>query len=64
MSTATTEGPPVWIWVSAILATTVIVGLGLWVSIATGDWLALVLAIGLSAPIDLLLVRRYFRRTR
>ena len=58
MSASTSAvGFPVWMWVTAIISTTVIVGVGLWVSITTGQWLALVLAIGLSAPIDVLLIR-------
>ncbi|WP_460942026.1 hypothetical protein [Okibacterium endophyticum] len=63
MSTRSTpEGPPARVWVAAVAYTVAILSLGVWVSAATGQWFALVLAVGLSAPIDVLLVRRHQRR--
>jgi len=52
--------PLVWILASGYSA--LILGAGLWVSIATGNWFALLLAIGLTAPVEVLLLSRYRRR--
>ena len=51
-----------WPWVVGILFSAVILGVGVWVSVVTGQWLALVLAVGLTAPIDVMLMRRHQRR--
>ncbi|PWC07910.1 hypothetical protein [Mycetocola zhujimingii] len=50
--------PPRWLWVVALVWTLVVIGLGLWVALSTGQWIALVLAFALAAPIDVMLVRR------
>lgn len=52
--------PVVWILASGYSA--LILGAGLWVSIATGNWFAVLLAIGLTAPVEVLLLSRYRRR--
>ena len=42
---ATAAGPsPRWIWISALVYSLVVLGIGLWMSVATGDLLALLCA--------------------
>ena len=47
MSTAAVNIPSKWIWSVAIVYSAVILTTGLWVSLATGEWIALLLATGL-----------------
>lgn len=59
MSTSSdTSTPPRWLWIVALVWTLAVIGLGLWVALSTGQWIALVLAFALAAPIDVMLVRR------
>ncbi|WP_166877670.1 hypothetical protein [Salinibacterium sp. ZJ450] len=58
---ATVKWTP-WVWVGAAIYSALILGVGVWASVATGQWFALVLSLGLVAPIDVLLIRRYRRR--
>ena len=64
MPTRTDYGlPTARVLVFAAVYSAIVLGAGLWVSIATGNWFALVLAIGLTAPVEVLLVSRHKRRT-
>ena len=49
---------PRWLWVVALVWSLVIIGLGLWVAVTTGSWIAVILAFALAAPIDVMLFRR------
>jgi hypothetical protein len=51
-----------WVTIVIISYSTIILGLGLWVSIATGQWIALVLALALVAPWESLWVTWQTRR--
>ncbi|WP_147441013.1 hypothetical protein [Mycetocola zhadangensis] len=56
------DGAQRWLWVVAIVFSVVVLGLGVWVSVTTGQWLALLLAAGLTAPVDVMVMRRVRRR--
>ena len=49
--------PPRWVWIVAAVWTVVALGVGVWVALSTGEWMVVVLAIGLTAPLDVMLVR-------
>ena len=49
---------PRWVWVVAVIWTVVALGVGVWVALSTGEWMVVVLAIGLTAPLDVMLIRR------
>jgi hypothetical protein len=51
-----------WITIVILVFAAVVLGLGLWVSIATGQWVALVLAVALVAPWESLWVTWQARR--
>jgi hypothetical protein len=51
-----------WVTIVILSYSAIILGLGLWVSIATGQWLALVLALALVAPWESLWVTWQTRR--
>jgi hypothetical protein len=51
-----------WVTIVIITYSAIILGLGLWVSIATGQWIALVLALALVAPWESLWVTWRTRR--
>ncbi len=50
-----------WLWVVAVLWSALVVGAGLWIAVSTGQWIAVLLALGLAAPIDVMLIRRWSR---
>jgi len=47
MSTAVVNAPSQWIWIVGIVYSSVILTTGLCVSVATGEWIALLCAVGL-----------------
>ncbi|KGJ72304.1 hypothetical protein GY21_16260 [Cryobacterium roopkundense] len=47
MSTARVSSSPTWIWTVGIVYSVVILGIGFWASLATGEWIALLCAAGL-----------------
>ncbi|MBG6238342.1 hypothetical protein IWX78_001297 [Mycetocola sp. CAN_C7] len=49
-------------WVLAGVYSAVVLGAGIWVTVATGQWFVLLLAIGLTAPVEVLLLSRHRRR--
>ncbi|MET1051243.1 MAG: hypothetical protein ABWX65_01250 [Mycetocola sp.] len=49
-------------WILAGVYSVVILGAGVWASVATGQWFVLLLAIGLTAPVEVLLLTRHRRR--
>jgi hypothetical protein len=51
-----------WVTITIIVYSSIVLGLGLWVSIATGQWIALVLATALVAPWESLWVTWSTRR--
>jgi hypothetical protein len=51
-----------WVTIVIITYSAIILGLGIWVSIATGQWIALVLALALVAPWESLWVTWQTRR--
>jgi hypothetical protein len=42
--------PAAWVWGLAVGYPVLVLGAGLWVSLTDGNWFAVVLAIGLTAP--------------
>ncbi|MFT2815619.1 hypothetical protein [Leifsonia sp. A12D58] len=54
---SSTEVPARWVWIVAVVWTVVALGLGIWVTAATGEWMVLLLAFGLTAPLDVMLIR-------
>ncbi|TFD09314.1 MULTISPECIES: hypothetical protein [unclassified Cryobacterium] len=58
MSTAQINPSQHWIWFFGIVYSVVILGIGLWVSLVTGEWIAILCAVGLVlVPIGGLAVR-------
>ena len=51
------EHPARWVWIVAVVWTVVALGLGVWVAVATREWIVLLLALGLTAPLDVMLIR-------
>jgi hypothetical protein len=63
MSDRTDTGLPTpWVWVFAVGYSILVLGAGVWVSAATGNWFVVLLAVGLTAPVEVLLLRRHRRR--
>lgn len=60
MARGTSRTP--WVTIVILVFTAAVLGLGLWVSIATGQWIALVLAVALVAPWESLWVTWRTRR--
>jgi Flp pilus assembly protein TadB len=52
-----------WVVVAAAIYSAVILGAGAWVSVTTGNWLAFLLAVALTAPVEVFLFTRQRRRT-
>lgn len=50
---------PRWVWVVAGLYSILVLGVGVWLSLALGEWIPVVLAFGLVAPVDVMVVRRW-----
>ena len=44
MSATAAAPSPRWIWISALGYSLVVLGIGLWMSLATGEWVALLCA--------------------
>ena len=51
-----------WVLVLGAIVSALLFGAGAWIGATTGNWLALVLAVGLTAPIEVMLYRRHRRR--
>ena len=50
------------VWILAAGYSALVLGAGLWVALATGNWFAVLLAVGLTAPVEVLLLSRHRRR--
>ncbi|SFN53151.1 hypothetical protein [Mycetocola miduiensis] len=50
------------VWGLAAGYSALVLGAGVWVSLATGNWFAVLFAIGLTAPVEVLLLSRHRRR--
>ena len=58
MTKSQTTASPRWVWIAALIYSVTLLAIGLWVSLATGEWIALLSASGLVVvPVGVLAFR-------